>query len=94
MEQTIHFDNVKLCPLCNKMNKFKIIIDKKTKLQKTSGKKCIACTSSKNNLRLKSLNYYANYYQQNSTALKLKDKERYQQKKNKSNNIVSFNIVE
>jgi len=82
------FNCNKLCPLCNKVNKFKVIQHPK-KGQTTSGKKCIACTSKKNNQTLKNRNYYKIYYQNHSTELKLKDKERYKKKKEEMN-LVKF----
>ena len=47
-----NFECNKLCPLCNKVRKFKVIIHK-TKGKCLSGKKCLACVSAKNNERLK-----------------------------------------
>lgn len=82
----------KLCPLCNKVNKFKVI-NHKTKGLSISGKKCIACTSKKNNERLKARNYYKTYYQEHATELKLKDNERYYKKKEeKQKNLVEFTL--
>jgi len=87
--ETPVFNPNKLCPMCNKVNKFKVV-QHKTKGECTSGLKCISCTSKKNNTRLKALNYYKNYYQQNAEKLKAMDKVRYQKKKEL--NLVKFNF--
>ena len=80
----------KLCGLCNKIQKFKVI-QHKTKGEILSGRKCIACTSKKNNERLKSKGYYKTYYQQHAEEMKAKDKLRYQKRKEEAN-LVKFNF--
>ena len=85
-----NFECNKLCPLCNKVRKFKVIIHK-TKGKCLSGKKCLACVSAKNNERLKSKNYYKTYYQAHAEELKQKDKIRYQKRKEEAN-LVKFNF--
>ena len=82
-----NFETHKLCPLCNKVRKFKVII--KPKGKQLSGRKCLACVSQKNNERLKSKNYYKTYYQQHAEELKAKDKLRYQKRKEEAN-VVKF----
>jgi hypothetical protein len=81
------FSNMKLCHMCNRVQKFKVINDSKG--IRLSGRKCVACTSRKNNEKLKAKGYYKNYYQQNSTQLKAADKIRYAKKKQEIN-LVSF----
>ena len=88
--KTPEFQTHKMCPLCNKIQKFKIVIHK-TKGQILSGRKCISCTSKKNNEKLKARGYYASYYIDHATELKASDKLRYAQKK-ANQNIVSFTI--
>ena len=73
----------KICPGCSNFNKFKM-----TK-GKMSGRVCIACTSKKNNARLKEKGYYKQYYQQHSEQLKQADKVRYQRVKAEKN-LVKF----
>jgi len=82
-----NFETHKLCPLCNKVRKFKVII--KPKGKQLSGRKCLACVSAKNNEKLKSKNYYKIYYQQHAEELKQKDKERYKKRKEETN-VVKF----
>lgn len=80
----------KLCGLCNKIQKFKVI-QHKSKGEILSGRKCVACTSKKNNERLKSKGYYKTYYQAHAEELKQKDKERYKKRKEEAN-LVKFNF--
>jgi ribonuclease HI len=56
---------------------------------KMSGRVCIACTSKKNNARLKEKGYYKQYYQQHAEQLKQADKVRYQRVKAEKN-LVKF----
>ena len=74
--------STKLCPLCNEVNKFKMVNGR------TSGKKCIKCISKANNLKLKEKNYYKTYYIANAEKMKENDKRRYA--RTKELNLVRF----
>ena len=50
-----------------------------------SGRKCIACTSKKNNERLKPKSFHKTYYQQHAEERKTKDKLRYQKRQEEMN---------
>ena len=80
------FNAYKQCPLCEKLQKFKVVLNKKNEKQ-LSGRKCISCTSKKNNDKLKLRGYYKQYYLQHSDELKAADKLRYASKKA---NLVTF----
>jgi hypothetical protein len=83
-----HFETHKLCLVCNKVQKFKVVIHK-TKGKQLSGRKCVACTSKLNNEKLKERGYYKTYYIDHATELKAKDKIRYAAKK-ATTNLVTF----
>ena len=82
MESKSEIVSSKLCPLCNEVNKFKMVNGR------MSGKRCIKCCSKANNLKLKEKEYYKKYYIQNAEKMKENDKKRYQ--RNKELNLVKF----
>ena len=83
-----NFEACKLCPVCSRVQKFKVVIHK-TKGKQLSGRKCVACTSKLNNEKLKERGYYKTYYIDHSDQLKLADKARYAAKK-AATNLVTF----
>jgi hypothetical protein len=80
--KTTEIISSKLCPLCNEVNKFKMVNGR------MSGRKCIKCISKANNQRLKEKEYYKKYYIANAEKMKANDKLRYQ--RTKERNIVRF----
>ena len=52
MESKTEIISSKLCPLCNEVNKFKMVNGR------MSGRRCIKCTSKANNQKLKEKDYY------------------------------------
>ena len=80
---------IKLCPICNCMNKFNTRINNKN-IRITAGKKCIKCCSVLNNKKLKEKEYYKTYYENNAETYKARDKLRYDKIRKK--NLVEFTI--
>lgn len=83
-------NNTKLCLECNQIRKFNMRINK-AGLRVMTGKNCIACKSTKNNMKLREKNYYKEYYENNMETFKQRDRVRYQRLKQL--NTVSFDIV-
>lgn len=83
--------NLKLCTLCGEIKRFNMRTNKKGE-RVTTGKKCISCCSSLNNIKLRSKQYYKTYYVENAEVYKQRDRERYLRKK-ESQNLVSFSLT-